>query len=161
MSIIELGALGEFVAAVAVLVTLIYLALQIRQTRKAVSASAHQAVSDISIHLYTTASSNVSLAAALAKSNLPDATLSNTERYQCTAFWTAMIRNTENMYHQYEIGLLTEERIRVSTEQLRRLMARNAHFQRLWKSLAPTLRRNCRIWIESTFAEHDSKEEAE
>jgi hypothetical protein len=30
MSIIELGALGEFVAAIAVLVTLIYLALQVR-----------------------------------------------------------------------------------------------------------------------------------
>jgi uncharacterized membrane protein len=35
MSIIELGALGEFVAAIAVLVTLIYLALQGKAWRQA------------------------------------------------------------------------------------------------------------------------------
>ena len=34
MSIMELGALGEFVAAVAVLITLIYLTTQVRHTRE-------------------------------------------------------------------------------------------------------------------------------
>ena len=34
MSIMELGALGEFVAAVAVLITLIYLTIQVRNTRE-------------------------------------------------------------------------------------------------------------------------------
>ncbi len=40
MTIFELGALGEFVGAIAVVFTLIYLALQIRQNTKAVQASA-------------------------------------------------------------------------------------------------------------------------
>ncbi len=40
MTIFELGALGEFVGAFAVVFTLIYLALQIRQNTKAVRASA-------------------------------------------------------------------------------------------------------------------------
>ena len=39
MSIIELGALGEFVAAFAVLITLIYLAIQVRLARGAVDES--------------------------------------------------------------------------------------------------------------------------
>jgi hypothetical protein len=40
MTIMELGAIGEFVGAIAVVFTLLYLALQIRQNTKAVQASA-------------------------------------------------------------------------------------------------------------------------
>jgi len=51
MNIMELGALGEFVGAIAVVVTLIYLAVQLRQTTKTVRVSMIQAaergVSDI------------------------------------------------------------------------------------------------------------------
>ena len=43
MSIIELGALGELIAAVAVLITLIYLTLQLRQNTSIVRANAFQA----------------------------------------------------------------------------------------------------------------------
>ena len=39
MTIAELGAIGEFVGSIAVLVTLIYLAVQIRQNTKALSAA--------------------------------------------------------------------------------------------------------------------------
>lgn len=39
MSIIELGALGEFVGAIAVVITLAYLAIQIRQNTRAMEES--------------------------------------------------------------------------------------------------------------------------
>ena len=39
MTIIELGALGEFVGAIAVVATLIYLAVQIRQNTRSMDAS--------------------------------------------------------------------------------------------------------------------------
>jgi hypothetical protein len=156
MSITELGALGEFIAAIAVLITLIYLALQIRQTQRAVSANTHQALNDISIHLYTTAVSSDSLANALSKSNMGEEELSSTELYQCTGFWTAMIRNAENMHYQYEMGLLEEERIRVSSEIIRRLMLRNQHFSRLWTSLESSLREKFVDWMESIFEESKS-----
>ena len=41
-----LGNLGEFVGSIAVLATLVYLAVQVRQTRDVVVASTHQARSD-------------------------------------------------------------------------------------------------------------------
>ena len=45
MSIIELGALGEFVGAIAVVATLAYLAVQVHQTKRAVqSASLHTGI---------------------------------------------------------------------------------------------------------------------
>ena len=46
MTIVELGALGEFIGAVAVLVTLIYLAVQLRQNTEAIRAQISQARSD-------------------------------------------------------------------------------------------------------------------
>jgi len=43
MTIQELGSLGELISSIAVLITLLYLAVQIRQTRNATVASAMQA----------------------------------------------------------------------------------------------------------------------
>ena len=42
MSIQELGSIGEFISSIAVLITLVYLALQVRQTRNATVASTMQ-----------------------------------------------------------------------------------------------------------------------
>jgi len=42
MTIIELGALGEFVGSMAVLVTLVYLAVQVHQTKRAVQSASLQ-----------------------------------------------------------------------------------------------------------------------
>ncbi len=39
MTIVELGALGEFLGSVAVLVTLIYLALQVQQTKRQIESN--------------------------------------------------------------------------------------------------------------------------
>ena len=44
MSIVELGSLGEFIGALAVLATLIYLAMQVRQSNRHDRATARQAV---------------------------------------------------------------------------------------------------------------------
>ena len=39
MTVTELGSMGEFVSAIAILITLIYLAIQARQTRRETAAS--------------------------------------------------------------------------------------------------------------------------
>jgi hypothetical protein len=49
MSIIELGALGEFVGAIAVVATLAYLALQVRQSKLATLASTEFAKDELTI----------------------------------------------------------------------------------------------------------------
>jgi hypothetical protein len=149
MSIAELGSLGEFIAAVAVLITLVYVALQIKQTQIAISANTHQALNDISIHLYTTLASNAQLAEIIDKTNSVEARLSRAEVHQVNAFWTAMIRNAENMHYQFEVGLLEEERIQASAVILRRLGLTNTYFQHLWKNLRPALRTDFVDWMEA------------
>jgi hypothetical protein len=51
LTIQDLGNIGEFVAAIAVLVSLLYLAIQIRQNTKSVRTSTYQAVLDSSHRL--------------------------------------------------------------------------------------------------------------
>ncbi len=46
MTLNELGSLGEFVGAIAVVISLIYLAIQIRHNTRAVQSTTHQAVLD-------------------------------------------------------------------------------------------------------------------
>ena len=46
MSIQELGSIGEFIAAIATVVTLLYLAIQIRQNTRAVRGSTIHAMTD-------------------------------------------------------------------------------------------------------------------
>ncbi len=47
MTLGELGSLGEFLAAIATLATLIYLAVQIRQNTLATRAASHHAITDV------------------------------------------------------------------------------------------------------------------
>lgn len=151
MTISEIGAIGEFVAAIAVLVTLIYLAVQIRQTQLAITANTHQALNDISIHLYTSAATSESLANALAASLKEEIELTDTQIQQCRGFWSAMIRNAENMHYQSKIGLLEEERIRASAAVVKKLMKKNLHFQQHWKSIEEGLTPDFKKWMNSMF----------
>ena len=47
MTLGELGSVGEFIAAIATLATLVYLALQIRQNTLATRAASHHAITDV------------------------------------------------------------------------------------------------------------------
>ena len=51
MSIVELGALGEFVGSIAVVATLIYLAMQLRQNNAGMRANAYQTWVSLNHHL--------------------------------------------------------------------------------------------------------------
>ena len=46
MTIVELGAIGEFIGAIAVVVTLIYLAIQVRQNTNALKLNTTQSVTE-------------------------------------------------------------------------------------------------------------------
>ena len=64
MSLEDLGNIGEFVAAVAVLVTLGYLAVQIRQNTRSVRASMYQSLVESVVNFNTTFTQDSDLARA-------------------------------------------------------------------------------------------------
>ena len=67
MSIMELGALGEFVAALAVLVTLVYLTIQIRHTRKESGRAVLQSRAEMAIGTQMSSAASDGLSAAYAR----------------------------------------------------------------------------------------------
>ncbi len=117
MSISELGSIGEFISGLAVLITLIYLAVQVRQTRKVVMAQAYhsrsEALQDLSMRVAESESLS-HIQTKLRSSGWPQDTsgfaeLSDTEQGQYRAYLGAHVHRMTNLIHQYREGLLSEE----------------------------------------------------
>ena len=124
MTISELGSIGEFLGAIAVLVTLVYLALQIRQNTKATAALIHQARSDQAQEFHLFGANSPGFAAILNTVNFDPENLNLLTEEELTRFRLyAISANTrfENMYFQHVNGFLTTE-----------LYERNADVHLMW-----------------------------
>jgi hypothetical protein len=144
MSIIELGALGEFIGAIAVVVTLAYLAIQIRQNTHAMEenkrlalAQTYQMRADALQQMLVQASESEFIGPIITKLTLagyPEdvaslAILTPEERGRFRQWQIAQQTHWDNMYFQYEQGFLDEEYYRDSfRERVRRLAP-------IWKAL--------------------------
>ena len=96
-----IGAIGEIIGALAVFVTLVYLAIQIRQNTKAIQAAANQGTIDRETN------------ALVQMINYPDILLSITrpelsdeEVVKLYAYLSLNIRNHEHYWGQYRIGAI-------------------------------------------------------
>ena len=123
MTIIELGAIGEFVGAIGVIVTLIYLAVQIRQNTRAMEegrrlalAQTYQMRSDaLQDMLVRAASSEVgAILVRLTAAGYPENVgaldaLSAEERGRFRQWQIAQQTHWDNMHYQYQQGFLDDE----------------------------------------------------
>ncbi len=123
MSIIELGAIGEFVGAIAVIATLIYLSMQIRQNTRAMEenrrlalAQTYQMRADaLQEMLVTAASSDIgSVIVKLTTAGYPEDiaaldTLTKDERGRFRQWQIAQQTHWDNMHFQYQQGFLDQE----------------------------------------------------
>ena len=102
-----LANLGEFVGALGVIVSIGYLAIQIRQNTKAVrSASYHQAAEQTWSGLLSIATEG-ELAELLTRPTRGD-DLSETEQLRVTAHDSTILYGFENMYRLHEEGLIDD-----------------------------------------------------
>jgi hypothetical protein len=101
-----IGAIGEVVGAVGVIVSLLYLALQIRQNSNVVRSATRQAISTTQVELGFRIAESSDLRASMAKlwglgdppTAAQDTEIRNLFLYR--AFWRAY----ENQYHQFREG---------------------------------------------------------
>ena len=124
MTLMELGALGEFVGAIAVVVTLAYLAIQIRQNTRAMQegrrlalAQTYQMRADALQEMLVHAAESEHIAPIIAK--LADAgypedvhslhRLTPDERGRFRLWQIAQQTHWDNMFYQYQQGFLEEE----------------------------------------------------
>lgn len=124
MSIVELGALGEFVGSIAVLATLIYLSVQLRQNtlsmqeaKKLAIAQTYQMRSDALQDMLVHAADGNHIGAIIIKltqAGYPEDIgalnrLTIDERGRFRQWQIAQQTHWDNMYYQYQQGFLEEE----------------------------------------------------
>lgn len=99
-----IGAIGEILGAIGVIVTLAYLAVQIRQNTKATRASTAQQMTDnwVSINLFIAQNGET------AARSLADPELTPAEFHSVLGFWRAMFHQWSNNHYQYTHGVLDE-----------------------------------------------------
>jgi hypothetical protein len=105
MTLTELGALGEFVAAIAVLITLVYLALQVRQGNvHARSQTRQRMVEQAERELYRVIEDPVIL-----KCFLKEDPLTEEEKIKIVFWLLASLRQREYEWFQYRDGNIDRE----------------------------------------------------
>jgi hypothetical protein len=101
-----IGAVAEGLGAVGVIVSLAYLASQIRQNTRSMRASTYQALSDGIQHMNTNVFGNAEFAEFIERALTTDTELSSTENRRWLAWISAMFRHFHNAFQQHNLGAL-------------------------------------------------------
>ena len=118
MTLSELGSVGEFVGAIAVLVTLVYLAIQIRQAMAATRAQVRQSLADSQLQYVSLRATDPFLRQAAGKM-FAGQEIDDSETFGLGMHVAAGIRLFENYYAQYGMGTMDPEDWRAMREVIR------------------------------------------
>jgi hypothetical protein len=133
MALEQLGSIGEFVGAIAVVISLVYLATQIRQNTRAVRSSAHQGIVQTLDRLMLTLANSPDLAHIWTKAHADESSLSPEEEIRLWAFINRVFGTWENIFFQRKQGLVDEEMWETYGTGFIRL-ATTPPYQRFWQA---------------------------
>jgi len=108
MSIEELGSIGEFVSAIIIVVSLIYIALQSKQTHRLMQSTAFQARTATTLDLYRQAATSPELAEIMVKNTAGEELTAN-ERLRIQFWQRCFLKTAENIHFQLELGVIDPE----------------------------------------------------
>ena len=141
MSLTDLASIGSFVSGIAVVVSLVYLAIQIRQAQKTQRALMHQARTERVINAALT-SMQTEIADTVTKI-VNNAELSPRELLQSYYYMRIQVAVVEDALWQYDAGFLDQESLDTAVLNLQRVMlfpAVRAAWQMQRPQLAPAVR---------------------
>jgi hypothetical protein len=104
-----LGNIGEFIGAIGVVVTLVYLARETSQNTISVRAASFNEMVQNSIRLLEHSFRDSEFAAFLERAERCPEELSAQERVRWDAYMTAVYRHFGNLVYQYRVGALDEQ----------------------------------------------------
>ncbi|MGD2070474.1 MAG: hypothetical protein PVI57_17495 [Gemmatimonadota bacterium] len=104
-----LGNLGEFIGAVGVVLSLVYLALQLRQNTSSVRAASFNSMVQNSIRLLEHGFIDSEFAAFLARAEEDPDSLRTDERLRWDSYMTAVFRHYGNLVYQDRVGALDSQ----------------------------------------------------
>ncbi len=134
LTIQDLGALGELLGSVAVLFTLIYLALQTRQNTIAISAQLDSAVIAARVTTFLSVATSTELGEAVREDRLDDTT---TTEVRLASYWGSLIVYVQWQYQQARRGLLPTFYEGGWALRVRRLFTDSRSFEGWWEGVKP------------------------
>ena len=145
LTIQDLGSLGEFFGSIAVLATLIYLALQTRQNTMAIAAQVDAArITSVTTLSLAAATSN-EVQEALNEDTVDAPSISEARRAQ---FWFALFLNFRWQFHQSRRGLLPTFNEAVFATGLRRFFTGYRSFEGWWEASKASFEPEFVEWVE-------------
>ena len=105
----DLGSLGEFVGALGVVISLVYLARQMRQNTISVRAASFNSMTENSLRLLEPSFRDGDFADFLHRAQRDPSSLSPIEVVRWDAYMTAVYRHFGNLVYQYRVGALDRQ----------------------------------------------------
>ncbi len=143
MGILELGAIGELIGGVAVVASLVYVGLQIRQNTRDTRASNFHAITDSFNAINLQMAGNPELARIFEMGNRDLGSLSAQERVQYGFMFLAPFRVHETIFYQSRSGA-GEEELWLAEQKTMKALLSEPGARRWWKenplSLTPEFR---------------------
>jgi hypothetical protein len=109
MTLEQLGGLGEFIGAIAVVVSLIYVALEIRSNSRSTRLAAMQTAMESSQRIIEMPARDRDLARVIRIGSDDPDSLTEDEFAQYRYWLILSLRSTENLFVQYKAGALNNE----------------------------------------------------
>lgn len=109
LSLQALGNIGEFVSAIAVVISLIYLARQTIYNTQSVQAASFNSMVQNSIRLLEHSFRDSEFAAFFERAERDPDELSSSERVRWDSYMTAVFRHFDNLMYQHRVGALDNQ----------------------------------------------------
>ncbi|MGR8948211.1 MAG: hypothetical protein ACU84Q_09210 [Gammaproteobacteria bacterium] len=150
-----IGAVGEIVGAIAVVISLVYVAVQIRQNTAAVRVSTHQDLLANQTAAQHIAAANPQVAELWQQADDDYDGLSPAERKQFTVFSLNMFNTFQSARFSHEADLLPEEVWEAWVRGYAAIIGSSPGFRREWVSLRELYTPNIRHVVDKLVTEHE------
>ena len=149
LTIQDLGALGEFLGSIAVLVTLGYLALQTRQNTIAIGAQLDAAAIGANQNSLLTTAQSSDLIAAIAEDIRADMTPS---QIRLGLYWASLLSSFQWQLQQSRRGLLPSFKAESAAANVQFFFSTSGGFHAWWDAAKPTFPSDFIAWVEEQRA---------
>ncbi len=146
MSIQDIGSLGEIVAAIATILTLAYLAIQIRENTKAVRSESRGRISGNFQGFSAILGGNKDAASVFSRGLTDFGSLSAEEQMQFVFLFSMVINVAYDMHRDYRLGVVDEDSLNANAKMSLELLETDGG-QHYWKLYATSFDEKFREYI--------------
>ena len=157
MTLNELGSLGEFMSGLAVVVTLVYLAIQIRHNTRAVRSSMHQDMIESTLRIAESVSDNENVGRIVLKADEDYENLTTEERIRFEAYAERVFSNFESVFYSYRNSMIEQDLWESWKASYLSDLSREA-IRRYWQDERPQHLRDFMDFVDQYYRTHPASE---